>query len=192
VIYLSHLQMAENRMTLVLRTEMEVASAASQVRAIVKSLDPGVPVYAVTTLDRQLGESRPVFSRRFPMILCGVFAGAALALTLVALYAMCMHEVLTRRREFGVRLALGASPGSLRRLILNDAMLLGAAGIVIGTIAAALVSRSMQAVLFGLTSTDWRVYGVIAVGVLAFASLVSLGPALRAGSVNPSMVMRNE
>ena len=192
VIYLSHLQAAENRMTLVLRTEMGVASTASQVRAIVKTLDAGVPVYAVTTLDRQLSESKAVFSRRFPMILCGVFAAAALALTLVALYAMCMHEVLTRRREFGVRLALGASPGSLRRLILHDAMLLGAAGIVIGGVAAGLISRSMQAVLFGLPSTDWRVYGVVVVGVLAFASLASLVPALRAGSVHPSLVMREE
>jgi putative ABC transport system permease protein len=126
------------------------------------------------------------------MILCGVFATAALALTLVALYAMCMHEVLTRRREFGVRLALGASPGSLRRLIFNDAVLLGVAGIVIGGIAAGLVSRSMQAVLFGLTATDWRVYGGVAVGVLVFASLASLVPALRAGSVHPNVVMREE
>jgi putative ABC transport system permease protein len=192
VVYLSHLQTAENRMTLVLRTETGVAAAGSQVRAIVKTLDPGVPVYAVATLDQQLSESKAVFSRRFPMILCGVFAGAALALTLVALYAMCMHEFLTRRREFGVRLALGASPASLRRLIFNDAILLGAAGIVIGGIAAGLVSRSMQAVLFGLTATDWRVYAVVAVGVLAFASLVSLVPALRAGSVHPSAAMREE
>ena len=192
VVYLSHLQMPENRMTLVLRTEMGVASVASQVRAIAKSLDAGVPVYAVTTLDQQLSESKAVFTRRFPMILCGVFAGAALALTLVALYAMCMHEVVTRRREFGVRLALGATPGSLRRLILNDAMLLGAAGIVTGAIAASLVSRSMQAVLFGLSPTDWRVYAVVAVGVLAFAALASLVPALRAGSVHPSVAMREE
>src|SRR5207237_5365593 len=97
-------------MTLVLRTEVGVASVATQVRAIVKCLDAGVPVYSVTTLDQQLSESKAVFSRRFPMILCGVFAAAALALTLLALYAMCMHEVLTRRRELGVRLALGATP----------------------------------------------------------------------------------
>jgi len=192
VVYLSHLQMPENRMTLVLRTEVGVASVATQVRAIVKSLDAGVPVYGVTTLDQQLGESKAVFSRRFPMILCGVFAAAALALTLVALYAMCMHEVLTRRREFGVRLALGATPGSLRRLILNDAMLLGAAGIVTGAIAAGLVSRSMHAILFGLTATDWRVYAVVAVGVLVFASLASLVPALRAGSVHPNVAVRDE
>src|SRR6266545_2721035 len=99
VIYLTHLQAAENRMTPVVRTESGAASFANQLRAIVRSLDAGVPVYSVTTLHQQLGESNAVFSRRFPMILCGVFAAAALALTLVALYAICMHEVVTRRTE---------------------------------------------------------------------------------------------
>jgi putative ABC transport system permease protein len=192
VIYLTHLQTAENRMNPVLRTESGVASVANQLRAIVRTLDAGVPVYSVTTLHQQLGESKAVFSRRFPMILCGVFAAAALALTLVALYAICMHEVLTRRREFGIRLAVGGSPGSIRRLILNDSMLLGAAGIAIGGIVAILVSRSLNAVLFGITATDWRVYGGVAAGVLGFAFLATLGPALRAGSVDPSIAMRNE
>jgi putative ABC transport system permease protein len=192
VIYLSHLQAQENRMTPVLRTELGVASVANQLRAIVKSLDPGVPVYAVTTLQQQLSESRAVFSRRLPMILCGVFAAAALALTLVALYAICIHDVVTRWREFGIRLALGGSPGSIRRSLLNDALVLGAAGTGIGVIAAMLVSRSMHAVLFGVAATDWRVYAGVAAGVLAAAALASLGPALRAGSVNPSVVMREE
>jgi len=192
VIYLTHLQAAENRMNPVLRTASGVAPVANELRAIVRTLDAGVPVYSVTTLQQQLGESKAVFSRRFPMTLLGVFAAAALALTLVALYATCMHEVLTRRREFGIRLAVGGSPGSIRRLILNDSMLLGAAGIAIGGIVAIVVSRSLHAVLFGITATDWRVYGGVAAGVLGFAFLASLGPALRAGSVDPSIAMRNE
>ena len=192
VVYLSHLQAADNRMTLVLRTELGVASIANQVRAIVKTLDAGVPVYAVTTLAQQMNDSKAVFSRRFPMMLCGVFAAAALALTLVALYAVCMHDVLTRRREFGVRLAVGGSPGSIRRLILREVLLLGATGIGLGAIVAAVVSRSMRAVLFGVAATDWRVYGAVAAGVLAAAVLATLGPALRAGAVHPSVVMRVE
>jgi ABC-type antimicrobial peptide transport system permease subunit len=192
VIYLSHLQTPENRLTLVLRTESGVQSVENQVRTMVKTMDAGVPVYSVATLGRQLRESKAVFSRRFPMILSGVFAAAALALTLVALYAICMHEVLTRRREFGIRLALGGSPGSIRRLIFSDAILLGAAGIGIGGIVAIIVSRSMHAVLFGISATDWRVYGVVAAGVLVCAFLATVGPALRAGTVNPSVVMRGE
>ena len=192
VVYLSHLQAADNRMTLVLRTELGVASIANQVRAIVKTLDAGVPVYAVTTLAQQMNDSKAVFSRRFPMMLCGMFGAAALALTLVALYAVCMHDVLTRRREFGVRLAVGGSPGSIRRLILREVLLLGATGIGLGAIVAAVVSRSMRAVLFGVAATDWRVYGAVAAGVLAAAVLATLGPALRAGAVHPSVVMRVE
>src|SRR5205823_2120039 len=155
VVYLSHLQAAENRMTLVLRTELGVASVANQIRVIVKTLDAGIHVYAVTTLDQQMSDAKAVFSRRFPMMLCGMFGAAALALTLVALYAVCMHDVLTRRREFGVRLAVGGSPGSIRRLILREVLLLGATGIGLGAIVAAVVSRSMRAVLFGVAATDW-------------------------------------
>jgi len=192
VIYLSHLQAQENRMTLVMRTEMGVASIANQLRALVKSIDPGIPVYGVATLDQQLGESRAIFTRRLPMILCGIFAAAALALTLVALYAICMHEVQTRGREFGIRMALGSTPGSIRRLILNDAILVGVAGIVIGGLVAVVVSRSMRAVLFGITATDWRVYGIVTMGVLVAAVLATLRPAMRAGLVNPATVMRQE
>ena len=192
VVYLSHLQRPENRLTLVLRTGLGVASVTRQLREIVKSLDPGVPVYAVTTLDQQLLRSKAVFSRRFPMILCGVFGAAALALTLVALYAISLHDVLTRRREFGIRLALGAAPNSIRRLILRDAMLVSGAGIGLGGIIAALVTRSMQAVLFGIAASDWRVYGVVITGVLASALLATAGPVRRAGSVNPGALLRAE
>jgi ABC-type antimicrobial peptide transport system permease subunit len=192
VVYLSHLQAAENRMTLVMRTTGAVASIAGQLRTIVKRLDPAVPLYSAVRLDHQLSESKAIFSRRFPMILCGVFALAALALTLIALYAICTHEVLTRRREFGIRLALGGSPDAIRRSILNDAMLLGMIGIGIGSVVAIVVSRSMRAVLFGVTPMDWRVYGVVGACVLVSAMLAALRPALRAGSVNPSVVMREE
>ncbi|HYU28145.1 MAG TPA: ADOP family duplicated permease [Gemmatimonadales bacterium] len=191
-VYLSHLQAPENRMTLVLRTGMEVPSVANQVRAIVKTLDPGIPVYAVNRLDQQLSESRAIFSRRFPMILSGVFAVAALALTLMALYAICKHEVLTRRREFGIRLALGGSPRSIRRLVFSDGLLLVAVGIGAGAVVSTLVAGSLRVLLFGITATDWRVYAVVTAAVLVSAFLATLGPALRAGSVDPSIAMRAE
>jgi putative ABC transport system permease protein len=192
VVYLSHLQMPENRLTLVLRTGLGVASVTRELREIVKRLDPGVPVYAVSTLDQQLLRSKAVFSRQFPMILCGVFGAAALVLTLVALYAISVHDVLTRRREFGIRLALGAAPNSIRRLILEDAMLVSGAGIGLGVIIAAVVTHSMRAVLFGIAASDWRVYGVVIAGVLASAVLATAGPVRRAGSVNPGALLRAE
>jgi predicted permease len=192
VIYLSHLQAAENRLMVVMRADVGVAAAARQLRSIVTDLDAGVPVYAAARLDQQFGSSRAVFSRRFPMILCGVFAGAALALTLVALYAISLHELLTRRREFGIRIALGATPSMIRRLILNDAILMSATGVAIGAIGALLLTRSIQVLLFGVAASDWRVYLLVAAAVLAAALLSSLAPALRAGSMSPSVVMRQE
>lgn len=192
VVYLSHLQAEENRLTLVLRTDLEVAAIASQLRAIVRSLDAGIPIYAIARLDEQLGASRAISSRRFPMILCGVFAVAALALTFIALYAVSQHEALTRRREFGIRIALGATPGLIRRLILNDTLLLSATGIGIGAIGAVFVSYSMQDLLFGIAATDWRIYVLTSSTVLAAALLSGLAPALRAGSTSPGIVLRQE
>jgi predicted permease len=192
VIYLPHLQAAENRLMVVMRADVGVAVAANQLRSIVTDLDAGVPVYAAARLDQQFGSSRAVFSRRFPMILCGVFAVAALALTLVALYATSLHEVLTRRREFGIRIALGAAPHVIRRLVLNDAILMSATGVAIGAVGALLLTRSIQALLFGVAASDWRVYLVVAATVIATALLSSLAPALRAGAMSPGVVMRQE
>ena len=192
VVYLSHLQRAENRLVLVLRTENPATSVASQLRDVVKAMDGGVPVYAVSTIERQMRDSRALFSRRFPLILCAVFATAALVLTLVALYAVCLHEVVTRHREFGIRLALGGSPRSVRALVMRDAAILGIVGVAVGVIVAGIASRAMEAVLYGVAPADWRVYGLVAAGVLVAALLASLWPALRAGSVEPSIVMRAE
>ena len=179
-------------MTLVLRTGLDAAAVDARLRPIVKAIDPGVPVYAVTRLDRQLADSRAVFSRRFPMILCAVFGAAALALTLIALHAICSHEVLTRQREFGIRIALGGSPESIRAIILRDALRLGTLGAGLGAGVAVLASRAMRSVLFGIGETDWRVYALAAAVVLAAALAASLAPALRAATVSPGAVMRGE
>jgi len=192
VIYVSYAQNAENRMSLVLRTTLAADPIANDVRAIVKEMDAAIPVYSVSTLHQQMSESRAVFSRRFPMILCSVFAAAALALALIALYAMCTHETLTRHREFGIRLALGGSPAAVRQMILKDGLTMAVVGVGVGEVLAVVVSRVMNSVLFGITATDWRVYGAVAAGVLVSALFVTVRPAMLAGSVNPGVVMRGE
>lgn len=192
VMYLSHLQRAENRLTLVVRAERSSASLAPELRSIVADQDPGVPVYAVTTLERQMRDSRAVLIRRLPMILCGVFAIAALLLTLVALYAVCMHEVLTRRREFGIRLAVGATADSIRHVILSSATQLGAIGIAAGTLTALLASRLLGTLMFGIATTDWRVYTLVATAVFGVTLLAAAGPVLKVGGIDPAEVMRAE
>lgn len=192
VIYLSHRQWAENRLTLVMRAERSDAALAPELRSIMAEQDPGVPVYAIATLERQMRESHAVLTRRLPMILCGVFAIAALLLTFVALYAVCMHEVLTRRREFGIRLAVGATAESIRNIILNSATQLGAVGIAAGTLTALLASSVLRTLMFGITTTDWRVYTLVAIAVFGVTLLAVVGPVLRAGGIDPAEVMRTE
>jgi len=192
VVYASHLQMAENRMTLVLRTQLSVDAVRKQLRSIVQAMDAAVPVYDVTRLDDRLDESRAVFSRRFPMILCGVFGIAALMLALVALYAICAHEVTMRRREFGIRIALGATPRLIHGLVFKNGLRLGLAGIGGGVVIALVVTRAIEALLFGVTAADWSVYALVAAVVLVSSVLAMIGPALRARATNPSLAMRQE
>jgi predicted permease len=192
VAYFPHLQAPDNRMTLVFRTSLPLASVAANMRAIVAKLDPGVPVYGVTTLSQQMSNSRAVFQRRFPLVLSGVFALVALVLTLIAMYAISMHEVTTRERELGVRIALGASPAALRGLIASDAARLLTAGVGIGLILAAVSTRALQALVFEVSTRDVGVYAAVMFAVAVAALLVSIRPILRAGNVSPSVVMRAE
>ncbi len=189
-VYVSHLQLAENRMSVVARTALGPGPVAASIRDIVRSMDSAIPVYAVGTLATQALESRAVFSRRFPMLLCLAFAVAALLLALVALYSLNAHEVLARRREFAVRLALGASPARVRTSVLRGGVVLALAGIGIGVVAALATSRTLGALLFGIRPDDWRVYGVVVAGVVAAALLATVVPALRAARLDPGTVMR--
>lgn len=189
-VYVSHLQLAENRMSVVARSALGPGPVAAAIRDIVRSMDPAIPVYAVGTLETQALESRAVFSRRFPMLLCLTFAVAALLLALVALYSLNAHEVLARRREFAVRLALGASPARVRTSVLRGGVVLALAGVGIGVVAALAASRTLGALLFGIRPDDWRVYGVVVGGVVAAALLATVVPALRAARLDPGTVMR--
>lgn len=192
VIYLSHLQRAENRLMLVVRTERRDASLVPALRAIVAEQDPGVPVYAVETLERRMQDSHAVFTRRLSTLLFGVFGIAALLLTVVALHAVCTHEVLTRRREFGVRLAVGATAGSIRHVVVRSATRLGLLGAAAGTLVAVFACRLLSPLMFGVTATDWRVYTMAAAATFGMALLAATGPILTAGRIAPAEVMRTD
>lgn len=162
---------------------------APALREAVTALDPQLPVYQVQTLQEIALDRLGV--RRFAMSLFGFFAGLALLLGAVGIYGVMSFTVAHRAPEMGMRLALGASRGSVLRMVLGQGARLTAPGIVIGLVAALALARLLGNLLFEVSPLDPWTYGLVAV-VLALVSLVaSLLPALRATRVDPLTSIRS-
>jgi putative ABC transport system permease protein len=172
----------------VVRTESDPRAVMTMVRELVRSLDSARPLFGVRTVDSIIGESldQPRLNARF----LSVFAGAALALAAFGLYSLLTLLVADRRKELGVRIALGASSGDLVRLVLTGAGRLIALGIAAGLILMFLASHALRSLLFGVTTHDAR---ALAGGVLALAIVSMLAiaiPARQAAKISPMEVLR--
>jgi predicted permease len=187
-IYLHALQQFRSRMTIVVRTSGDPLRYADAVRRVIWSKNPDQTVTAVTTLDAVMG--RAVARPRLLAWLLGVFGTIGLTLGALGIFGVLAFAVSQRRREIGVRVALGASPRSVLRLILAQGMLLAVSGVVIGVVGAAILTRSMESVLFGIEPSDpWTFAQVITV-LLGAAALASWLPARRALAIDPVMALR--
>ncbi len=159
-------------------------------RAAVLESDRNQPVGRIRPMTEVVAES--VSNRRFTMALVGAFAVLAFALSLVGLYAVVSHSVAERTQEMGVRLALGASPTSLLRLVLSEGLALTGIGIVLGVVGALIVTRFMAALLYGVAPSDALTLVVVAALLIASATAGCLVPARRAMRVDPVSVLRAE
>lgn len=191
-LYVCALQSPSRSSYLVVRTSMDAASVAAAVRAEVKSLDAELPVYGVRTMDQVIGETSAVLIRRSVRWLMGGFAVLAFALATIGLFGVISYNVTQRTREIGIRIALGAQPGSVLWLVLRRGLLLSAAGIVMGAAAALALGGSLRTLLYGVTSSDPRTYFFAAALLLLTAALASAVPACRAARVNPIVALRDE
>ena len=174
----------------VLRTAGDPAALAPLLTARLAAIDPDLAASQVATMEDLVnGElKRP----RFNMLLIAVFAGLALTLAIVGVYGVIAASVEGRRRELGVRLALGASGRQLVGMVMREGMLLAAAGLAIGAAVALAVSRFARALLYGIQPTDPPTYLAIAL-VLALATLAAcVIPARRASRVDPMEALRSE
>jgi predicted permease len=166
------------------------AAIFAAIRASVREIDAALPVLNLRTqadqIDR-LHAQELLFAR-----LSAVFGGLALALACVGLYGLLSHAVARRTSEIGLRMALGAPPGQVQRMILGESLTLVLLGVAGGSIGAYFTSRLIAAMLFGLTGTDPATYGTVAVGLGAVALLASLLPARRASRIDPIVALRLE
>ena len=187
-VYVHHGQEANEQMAVVLRVSGEPLSVAEAARAAVFAIDRNQPIASVRTMDDVLETS--VAARRFNMFAMGLFALLAVALALVGLYAMVAFSASQRVQEMGVRAALGARPIDLLTLIFADGLKLVAAGLTAGLLAAVVLTRFLESLLFGVDARDASTFVIVSVILLAVALLGCVIPALRAMRVNPATALR--
>jgi putative ABC transport system permease protein len=153
-------------------------------------MDPNLPVGEVRTMEAVAGVA--VARPRMNMLLLGVFAAMALLLAAIGIYGIISYAVTQRTREIGVRLALGAAPASVVRLMVGRGMVLAGLGLAIGLLAAVAATRVMSSLLFGVGATDPATLAAVTAFLAALALAASWFPALRATRVDPSTTLRAE
>jgi putative ABC transport system permease protein len=189
-IYVPHPQQSWSWMSLVVRTSSDPMSLAGALRRTVTALDSEQAIYNVRPLTELLSDV--LAARRFIMALLGGFALLGLALATVGVYGVLAESVDRRRGEIGLRLAVGADPGDVLRMVLGQAARLAAAGVTLGLVAAFALTRVLQGLLFGVSATDPAIFAAVA-GVLGVAALLaSTLPARRAARLDPAAILREE
>jgi putative ABC transport system permease protein len=174
----------------VLRTDRADATIPAAAQRVVQAVAPTVPIFAAGSMEARVEAA--VGPRRAAATIFVVFAGSALLLALIGLYGLLAGSVARRTREIGVRVAIGASPGAVWRLIVGHGLSLVAGGLAVGCTAALALSRLTTTLLFGVTPTDpWTYVGAVA-GVVATAFVACLIPARRAMRLDPVATLRAE
>jgi len=189
-IYIPYTQEPMPWQTLVVRTKNDPMSLAAPIRREVARLDSKQPVARIATLDQLMEASTA--QPRFRTTLLGSFAGVALLLSAIGIYGVITYTVSRRTREIGIRMALGAVPADMLKLVFGQSMTLTLLGILFGLAGALAVTRVMNSLLFGVTSTDPFTFSGVTLLLCSVALFASYMPARRAMRVNPMIALRDE
>jgi putative ABC transport system permease protein len=177
-------------MSLAVKTDGDAAAMGGAVRRALLSVDADQPVYEVRTMADAISES--LAPRRFSMALLAVFAAVAILLAGVGIYGVMAYRVTQHTREIGIRMALGAQPGDMMRLVVGQGMLLALAGIGVGLVASFALTRVMSGLLFGVSATDSQTFAAVSALLAATALLSCYVPARRATKIDPMVALRYE
>lgn len=188
--YVPYSQIPFGSMTIVTRTEQEPHALAKPIAESVRSLDKDLPTYSPRTVEEYLDGTIAV--PRFNTFLLGFFAGLAILLTAVGLYGVISYAVAQRTHEIGIRMALGARPQDMMRLIVGQGLRLAMIGVSLGLVAALALTHFLASLLFGVTSTDPISFLSVVVLIFAVVIIACYLPARRAMRVDPMVALRYE
>ncbi len=189
-LYRCYFQAPTASMSAVIHTSADPLALAEAARRAVVELDPAQPVYNVETLSSMVHGA--MWQTRLAAALFGVFSGLALVLAAIGIYGVTSYAVAQRTREIGIRMALGATPTELLRLVLGGGLKVGLAGVLSGMTVAYSFARAMAGMLRGVDPVDPLTYTVAPLFLLAVVVVANLVPALRAARANPMAALRHE
>ncbi len=183
-------QVPARTMVIVARTAANPAGVADAVRRTIKDTDREAAVFRVVTLESHLGEA--LATNRLTVALVGTCGVLALLLAMVGVYGIVAYSVARRTREIGVRVALGARPGQIFRLIVSEGGRVVGVGVALGAVAAVAGTRLLGSMLYGVSATDPLTFALVPIALALAALLASCLPALRAVRLSPVVALRQE
>jgi putative ABC transport system permease protein len=186
--FLPMLQRPENFNALVLRVNGDPAAIAAAARGALKEIDAGLPLLNPQTMNDLVAQGTA--DRRLVMVLLGIFAGLAVVLANIGLYGVMAYLIRQRTGEIGVRMALGARPAVIQKMVVVEGLMVAAWGIGLGVAVALVATRTLQAFLFDVRSFDPWIYVGISVTIIAVACCASWFPARRAARIDPLAALR--
>lgn len=189
-IYLSLYQETPKELAIFLRGDLNASAIPEEVRAMVQSVDPELPVYGAQTLNDAVTAS--LEQRRFSMDIVAAFAVTALLLAALGIYGVISYIVSERTHEIGIRLALGAQRADILKMVLRQGLSLAIAGAAVGLVGALIVSHLMAGLLYGVRPTDPLTFAGVAILLISVALLACYIPARRAMRVDPMVALRYE
>jgi putative ABC transport system permease protein len=189
-LYIPYLQSAQPNTYYVVHASGEVSALTPAIRAVVRGVDPRLPVFDVQTMEQRLSGS--VAPRRLSAGLLVAFAAVAGLLAAIGIYGVVSYLVRLRTREIGLRLALGANHGRIFRDVIGRGLWPVAIGLVVGIAGAAAATRLLERLLFGVTPHDAATFGAVIVGLAVVAFSACAIPALRAMKIDPIVALKEE
>ncbi|MGZ8375938.1 MAG: ABC transporter permease [Gemmatirosa sp.] len=181
---------APRAMTLVLRTAGDPLALAAPLRAAVRELDPNVPLAELRTLQQVTDEA--LAEPRFTTVLLTLFAALALTLATIGIYGLISLLVTQRTHEMGIRMALGARRAAIGRMMLGQGMRIAGAGVAVGLVSAALLSRLLTTLVYGVGTLDPLTFALVPVVLAVVTLAATLVPARRAAATDPSIALRQD